>query len=129
MNNEQDYFRKIGMWPSGAHIVRAYMTGFVLSIVFTLAAFALAVYHLLPYETALIVLLILACLQFAVQVLCFLHLGREAGSRDRIIVLGCAVLIVLILLSGSLWIMTNLNGRMMPSVGQMEQYMNNQDGI
>jgi cytochrome o ubiquinol oxidase subunit IV len=123
------YFEKIGLWRSESHLFRAYTTGFILSILLTFGAYMLAVYHLLPFQIALIILLALAFVQFIVQVLCFLHLGKESNSRDRVIVLVCAVVIVGILLWGSLWIMTNLNGRMMPTVDQMQEYMNNQDGI
>jgi cytochrome o ubiquinol oxidase operon protein cyoD len=71
----------------------------------------------------------LALLQFIVQIYCLLHLGKEAGSRARLFILGCAILIVGILVGGSLWIMFSLNGRMMPDTAQMEQYMTNEDAF
>jgi cytochrome o ubiquinol oxidase operon protein cyoD len=123
------YFEDIGAWPRGARVARAYAAGFVLSVALTLAAYVLAVHAQLSGEPLVASLVALALLQFVVQVVCFLHLGKGEGSRERLIVLGAGVVVVSILVSGSLWIMFTLNGRMMPSTAQMEQYMNNQEGI
>ena len=124
------YYEEIGAWPhASGSLLRTYCIGFVLSLALTLCAYLLAVHHLLSQQEALVALIVLACAQFAVQVICFLHLGREAAARERLIVLGAAVLIVLILVSGSLWIMFTLNQRMTPGAAQMEQYMDDQQGI
>jgi cytochrome o ubiquinol oxidase operon protein cyoD len=126
----KNYFEEIGLWPKGSkHIVYAYVAGFVLSLAFTLIAYSLAVNNSLPQQTLIIVIALFALAQFVVQVYCFLHLGREASTRDRLIVLGFAALIVTILVSGSLWIMFSLNGRMMPDTAQEEQYMSDQSGF
>jgi cytochrome o ubiquinol oxidase operon protein cyoD len=125
-----NYFEQIGAWPHDSHArLRAYVTGFVLSIALTLAAYFVAVHPALPQRALFVALLVLACAQFAVQAVYFLHLGRGAASRDRLIVLSAAALIVLILVSGSLWIMFSLNQRMAPDPAQMQQYMNDQQGI
>jgi cytochrome o ubiquinol oxidase operon protein cyoD len=129
MKTNNNYLEEIGVWPRKGNIARTYVVGFIFSIIITLAAYLLAIHQLFSFRTAAIVILVLACLQFFVQITCFLHLGREAGSRDRLALLACAIVIVFILVSGSLWIMFNLNGRMMPSTEQMEQYMNDQTGI
>lgn len=127
MNN---YFEEIGLWPNeSGKIIRAYVIGFVLSLALTLIAYWLTVTGQLPYNTALVVLIILALAQFVTQIVCFLHLGGKHSSGERLFILGGACLVVLILVSGSLWIMFTLNGRMMPDSAQMEQYMNDQEGI
>jgi cytochrome o ubiquinol oxidase subunit IV len=124
------YFEDIGAWPRSSHRIGvAYITGFILSLLLTLAAYFLATHHSLPYIPLISVIVLLAAIQFIVQMMCFLHLGREAASREKLFILGCVSVVVLILVAGSLWIMNNLNQRMMPSTAQMEQYMNDQTGI
>jgi cytochrome o ubiquinol oxidase operon protein cyoD len=125
----KNYFQDIGLWPRSHNIARAYVIGFVLSLALTLVAYSLATENSLPQIEFAIVIVLLALVQFAVQLYCFLHLGTEAGSRARLFVLGCAILIVGILVGGSLWIMFSLNSRMMPDTAQMEQYMNDEDAF
>ncbi len=50
----------------------------------------------------------LAVTQLLVQLLFFLHLGRESKPRWNLIVLAFAVMVVVIVVFGSLWIMKNL---------------------
>lgn len=128
MNN---YFEEIGLWPrrSGNGIVRAYAIGFVLSFALTLFAFWFATTGAFPYDVALVTLLFLALVQFAVQVVCFLHLGEKDSSGERLFILAGACLVVLILVAGSVWIMFTLQGRMMPDQDQMQQYMDDQAGL
>jgi cytochrome o ubiquinol oxidase operon protein cyoD len=75
------------------------------------------------------VTVVCALLQFVVQATLFLHLVGKGASRERLLIFGAAVVIVSILVIGSLWIMFTLNGRMMPSQMQMEQYMQSQSGL
>lgn len=125
----ETYFSDIGAWPhASGHLVRTYVLGFLFSLVLTLVGFEVASHPFVSRDTVLALLLLLACAQFGVQLACFLHLD-DSGSKERMIALLCAVLIVLILVVGSLWIMFHLNARMMPSPSQMEQYMNDQQGI
>ena len=124
------YFEEIGAWPRDfGKLARSYVIGFVLSLFITLAAYGIAVYHVLPGTALIVVLLSLAGVQFIVQIKCFLHLDSGSASRERLIVLGAIIVIVLILVGGSLWVMTHLNARMMADPAQMEQYMQDQQGI
>lgn len=125
----KNYFEEIGAWPKSHSIARAYVVGFVLSLLLTMIAYALVAEDALPYSVLVAAIVAAALMQFVVQVYCFLHLSGDKNSRDRLIALGFAALIVTILVAGSLWIMFSLNGRMMPSTAQMEQYMNDQSGF
>ncbi|HEV3245389.1 MAG TPA: cytochrome o ubiquinol oxidase subunit IV [Candidatus Paceibacterota bacterium] len=125
----KNYFEDIGALPRSHNVVAAYVVGFVLSLLLTLLAYALVVQNALPHQMLIAAIIAAALLQFIVQVYCFLHLDGQQGSRDRLIVFGFAALVVGILVSGSLWIMFSLNGRMMPDPAQMEQYMNNEGGF
>ncbi|HUO50427.1 MAG TPA: cytochrome C oxidase subunit IV family protein [Candidatus Paceibacterota bacterium] len=123
-----DYFAEIGAWPHGSHLARAYVIGFLLSLLATIAAYALVVQHALSGEMLFGAIFVLAFAQLLVQLVCFLHLGAS-GTRMRTVALLVALAIVSILVIGSLWIMSTLNNRMMPSQDQMTQYMQDQTGL
>ena len=127
--NSKNYFQEIGAWPRSHNMATAYVVGFVLSLLLTMVAYALATEDSLPYGVLIAAVIAAALLQFVVQVYCFLHIGGEAETRERLFTLGFAIVVVTILVSGSLWIMFSLNGRMMPDTEQMEQYMNDQSGF
>ena len=134
MNSSFDtksYFEDIGAWPKNtrSHFYRGYLVGFILSLALTGTAYWFVLQHTFPFLFVVGWVVLLALLQFVVQVMCFLHLGRESVSRERLILLICAAIVVLILVSGSIWIMVTLNSRMMPSSEQMTQYMDSQQGI
>ncbi|HTR18493.1 MAG TPA: cytochrome o ubiquinol oxidase subunit IV [Candidatus Paceibacterota bacterium] len=125
----KNYFEEIGAWPHSHGIARAYVAGFVLSLALTLGAYVLVAQHALPQVRLVAAIVAAALVQFIVQVVCFLHLGRGSASRKRLVIFGFAILVVGILVSGSLWIMFSLNLRMMPDASQMEQYMQSQGGF
>jgi len=107
--------------------VRNYLIGFGLSLLVTLTAYVLTTHHNFSMHVIEIVLACLAAIQFIVQLLFFLHLGRESKPRWRLYVFIFMLGVVVIVVGGSLWIMNNLNYRMTPQ--QTLQYMNNQDGL
>ena len=128
MNN--NYLEEIGIIPERSHkLAWTYILGFLFSIILTLIAYGMATTHALSRAPLLITLLILALVQFVVQLVCFLHLSTAQSSRERLIAMGAATIVVIILVSGSLWIMLTLNSRMMPSTQAMEQYMQDQVGF
>lgn len=86
-----------------------YTIGFVLSIVLTLLAYSAVSNHALDTTALVAVIVILAIIQLKVQLIFFLHLGRESSPRWNLITLLFALMVVLILVFGSLWIMHNLN--------------------
>ena len=107
--------------------LRTYVIGFVASIVLTLGAYLLVAHHLLSRRLLIAAVIGLALVQFLVQLLFFLHLGRESKPRWKLMVALFMIMVVLILVFGSLWIMTNLSYRMSPE--QINTYMNNQAGL
>ncbi|MEK7612778.1 MAG: cytochrome C oxidase subunit IV family protein [Patescibacteria group bacterium] len=94
--------------------IRTYITGFGASVLLTAAAFALVFQHTAsghvfpPHELAVSMLVVLALLQLVVQLVCFLHVGRERGPYWHSAALAFALIIVCILVGGTLWIMSNL---------------------
>lgn len=107
----------------------SYISGFVLSVGFTLAAYFAVVDHWAMGWTLAIILLVLAVVQFIVQMVFFLHIASEKKPRDRQTVMWMMIVIVLVVVVGSVWIMWSLNQRMMPTSAQMENYMNSQAGL
>jgi cytochrome o ubiquinol oxidase operon protein cyoD len=127
MNEYRDYLDRIGIIPARAGI-GMYALGLVLSLALTIGAYALAQAAPGMSGNTMALLAALALLQFAVQTACFLHAGPHL-SHARAAMFSAAIVVVVILVGGSIWIMTNLNGRMMPGMTQMEQYMQDQDGF
>ena len=123
------YFEEIGLWPNGENLRHSYVVGLLLSLALTGAVYLLVTQHLIAGTFAIALLIALAFLQAIAQLVFFLHLGREGSSKARLTLLFIALLIIAILVAGSLWVMSNLNSRMMPSQQQMEEYMNRQPGI
>lgn len=99
----------------------SYTIGFLLSIALTLAAYFLVVDKLLAGSALVAAIMGLAVAQLFVQLVFFLHLGRESKPRWNLMVFGFAVLVVAIVVLGSIWIMENLDYNMMPE--EMEQHM------
>lgn len=108
-----------------------YIIGFVSSVVITLTAYGLVQLHLkravLSYHWIVAGVAALAIVQYIVQLVFFLHLGREERPRWKLIVFACMSVALFILVAGSLWIMHNLNYRMSPE--QTMKYMTSQDGL
>lgn len=107
--------------------LKSYVVGFVLSVLFTLAAYTLVIRHALTDKLIVGLIVAFALCQFMVQLIFFLHLGKETRPRWKLLVFIFMILIVAILVFGSLWIMSNLNYRMSPE--QMVNYMNAQGGF
>ena len=95
--------------------IRPYLLGFVLSVGLTLAAYGFVNGRWLVGWTAVLAIVVLAIAQLMVQLIYFLHLGRESKPRWNLMVLSFAAIVVLIVVFGSLWIMNNLNYHMMSS--------------
>jgi cytochrome o ubiquinol oxidase operon protein cyoD len=98
---------------TGAQTFRSYVHGLVSSLVLTLAAYTAVVYR--PFSrTALIVsIIVLAILQAAAQFIYFLHLAQEEKPKWNLLTFLFMTMVVAILVFGSIWIMFNLNERVM----------------
>ena len=105
-----------------------YVLGFLGSLVCTFAAYWLVVAHPVAHSLALSALVALALIQLFIQFALFLHLGDRGNQLNRL-ALALTLVIVGIVVAGSLWIMFNLNHRMMPSEAQMLQYTQSQDSM
>ena len=91
--------------------LRNYTIGFVLSVLLTLFAFWTV--PGLPPALIYPALILAALAQLVIQLVCFLHLGRESGPRWNLTLFAFTFIIVAILVGGSLWIMYNLQHTML----------------
>ncbi|MNH18281.1 Cytochrome bo(3) ubiquinol oxidase subunit 4 [compost metagenome] len=103
--------------------VRLYVAGFVLAVVLTLAAYVVVMEQLFEQYVAVYILVGLALVQFAVQLVFFLHLGQERKPRWNMAVFFFTLLVLVVIVLGSLWIMYNLNYSMNMTPAQMDEFM------
>lgn len=93
--------------------LRPYVIGFALALVLTAIPFGLVVAHILPPFATLVIIAILAVIQVAVHLRFFLHIDLKETPRENLIALAFAALLIFVMVGGSLWIMLDLNARMM----------------
>lgn len=91
----------------------AYVSGFVMSLLLTLLAYLLVVKDFVDGWLVIPAIVVLAVIQFVVQLVFFLHLGRETKPRWNMMAFLFMLLVVFIVVTGSLWIMANLDYNMM----------------
>lgn len=104
-----------------------YVAGFVLSVALTLVAYVSVVHDLFDRQQLVAIVVGLAVVQFVVQMVFFLHLGREARPKWNLLVFCFMVIVLGILVWGTLWIMHNLDYNMMPPE-QLEQHIVEDEG-
>ena len=95
--------------------LRGYLTGFGLSVVLTAIPFWMVMARPVAdaTSTALIVMAFAAA-QIVVHMIYFLHMNTRSEGGWTLMALAFTVVIVVITLSGSLWVMYHLNTNMMP---------------
>jgi len=86
--------------------LKSYILGFVLSIVLTIIPLVVVLNDMFNKTTTIVVVLITAVLQLLVQLLFFMHIREEDKPRYNLISLIFAVIILLTIVIGSIWIMT-----------------------
>jgi cytochrome o ubiquinol oxidase operon protein cyoD len=64
----------------------------------------------------------LAITQMGIHLVFFLHITSGPDNTNNVLALAFGVLIVVLVIAGSLWIMTNLKANMMPSSEQMNMH-------
>ena len=93
----------------------SYMTGFVLSVILTAIPFWLVMGDVIADKQVTAVLVMgLGLVQIIVHMIFFLHMDTKSEGGWNMMALLFTVILVLITLSGSLWVMHNLNTYMMP---------------
>ena len=94
--------------------VRGYLVGLGLATLITVVAFFVSGTSLVWQPSIPIALVVLAIAQMGAHLVFFLHITSGPESSNNLLALMFGLLIVILLIVGSLWIMTHLNHNMMP---------------
>ena len=93
--------------------VLSYTAGLGLAILATIASFIVSQTNLLWAPGIPVGLVVLAFAQIGVHLVFFLHLGSGPDNTNNILALAFGLLIVFLVITGSVWIIANLNANMM----------------
>lgn len=99
--------------------IRSYVIGFVFSLILTLISFSLVATQVISGSFLVYSIIALAIVQAIIQLLFFLHVGKEAKPRWETLVFYFMLLVLFIIVVGSLWIMYDLNDRVMSNMVMM----------
>jgi cytochrome o ubiquinol oxidase subunit IV len=106
--------------PAG---VLVYTIGLVLAVLLTATSFWVANTSLLWPPGVALGLVVLAIAQMGVHLVFFLHITTGPDNTNNVLALAFGTLIVLLVVVGSLLIMTDLNENMMPTSDLMNLHM------
>ena len=97
--------------------LKSYATGFVLAVLLTVIPFWLVMGKVFDKSsTTGFVLLALAAVQIVVHMIYFLHMNSKSEGGWTMLALLFTTMVVVIMMSGSLWVMYHLNHNMMPGM-------------
>ncbi|MBZ9743687.1 cytochrome o ubiquinol oxidase subunit IV [Mesorhizobium sp. CO1-1-7] len=101
---------------------RSYLTGFVLSVILTAIPFWLVMSGAIDDKQAMaIVIMAFAVAQIVVHMVFFLHMNTTSEGGWSMLALIFTLILVVIVLTGSLWVMYHLNANMMPGLHDMRE--------
>jgi cytochrome o ubiquinol oxidase operon protein cyoD len=99
--------------------IGSYLIGLGLATLLTIVSFFIARTTLVWQPSIPVALAVLAIAQMGVHLVFFLHITTGPDNLNNVMALAFGVLIVFLIITGSLWIMANMNHNMMP----MDQIM------
>ena len=92
-----------------------YIIGFGLALLLTAASFAVVMTDLVYAPAVISALVVLAIAQMGVHLVFFLHLTTGPDNTNNALALAFGVFVVVLLVLGSIWIMSHLDHAMMPA--------------
>ena len=98
-----------GADTSHSSSLKAYIIGFVLSVILTAIPFGLVMYPQFATNTTILLVLAFAVVQVIVHLVFFLHMDSSPEQRETVVSFVFTVIILAIIIGGSMWIMQNLN--------------------
>ena len=99
----------------GHGTLRSYLIGFGLSVILTAIPFWLVMTGMLESKTATaLAIMAFAVMQIFVHMIYFLHMNARSQGGWTLMALIFTLVLVVIALTGSLWVMYHLNANMMP---------------
>ena len=102
---------------------KGYMTGFILSIILTAIPFWMVMGNVFekPSTTAMVILAF-AAVQIVVHMVYFLHMDSKSQHGWTMLAFIFTVVVVVITLTGSLWVMYHMNNNMMPHMSTEQHH-------
>jgi cytochrome o ubiquinol oxidase subunit IV len=100
--------------------IATYTAGLAFALLLTAASFIVSQTDLLWAPGVPAGLAVLAIAQMGVHLVFFLHIDTGPDNTNNVLALAFGILIVALIVSGSLWIMANLNANMLPTSAIME---------
>lgn len=100
----------------------SYGLGFFVSLIITSISFLLVGFEAFEPRVLIYTIALLALVQAIVQLAFFLHVGQEGKPHWETLIFFFMLLILMIIVIGSLWVMNDLNRRMMPEHHQMAEH-------
>jgi cytochrome o ubiquinol oxidase operon protein cyoD len=100
--------------PDIRRAIGSYLLGFALATMLTVVSFYIARSTLVWEPSIPIALSVLAIAQMGIHLVFFLHLTSGPDNVNNVMALAFGLLIVMLLVFGSLWIMSHLNHNMLP---------------
>ncbi|TPM40572.1 cytochrome o ubiquinol oxidase subunit IV [Mesorhizobium sp. B2-3-4] len=101
---------------------KGYLTGFVLSVILTAIPFWLVMTGFIDdKQVTAIVIMAFAVVQIVVHMVFFLHMNTASEGGWSMLALIFTLILVVIVLTGSLWVMYHLNANMMPGLHDMRE--------
>jgi cytochrome o ubiquinol oxidase operon protein cyoD len=124
----EDYAEQLAVSTGGAGVdedessgsIATYTVGLAFALLLTAASFIVSQTNLLWAPGVPAGLAVLAIAQMGVHLVFFLHINTGPDNTNNLVALAFGVLIVTLIVSGSLWIMANLNANMLPTSAIME---------
>ena len=117
MNSEISLEAAKKMWHGN---LKSYVIGFIASIILTSLSFSVVLLDYFTAKTNIYLLVSLALTQAIFQLVFFLHLWSGPKPRWHLWIFLFMLFILVIIVVGSLWIMYDLNARMMGNIPGME---------
>lgn len=99
--------------------LRDYTIGFILSVILTAIPFGLVMSGALPPQVTAVTIVGFAVVQIIVHMVNFLHMSPRAEGGWTMTSLVFTIIVVVIMLAGSLWVMSHLHTNMMPLTHDM----------
>jgi cytochrome o ubiquinol oxidase subunit IV len=100
-----------------------YTIGLLVALILTATSFWAANTSLLWPGGVGLGLAVLAIAQMGIHLVFFLHITTGPDSTNNILALAFGLLIVFVVVAGTMWIMADMNGYMMPAPEVMNQQM------
>jgi cytochrome o ubiquinol oxidase operon protein cyoD len=97
-----------------AEQIGSYLIGLGLATLLTIVSFFIARTTLVWQPSIPVALAVLAIAQMGVHLVFFIHITTGPDNVNNVLALAFGVLIVLLVITGSLWIMSHMNQNMMP---------------